>query len=55
MKLLSLTPDLISVFAEVDGMGHGAAHPYEHWSHVHWLRKDGRKLRAGDVFKENSP
>ncbi len=39
----------------LEGMGHGAAHPYEQYEKYTWLQKENRFLRVSDIFRPGTP
>jgi uncharacterized protein YecT (DUF1311 family) len=49
-----VSAQLVSISIEEGGMGHGAAHPNEASEEFHWLLKEQRALKVGDVFAEGS-
>ncbi len=54
MHLERVDATLVSVEVGTFSMGHGAAHPNHSFEQVNWLRKEGRALRAEDVFRDDS-
>jgi uncharacterized protein YecT (DUF1311 family) len=44
----------VSVRIENGTMGHGAAHPSEEGENFHWLLKEQREMKVGDVFQAGS-
>lgn len=51
---ISVTARLISVDTTSSFYGHGAAHPNSAAANEHWLRQEGRLLKAADVFVKGS-
>ncbi len=54
MRLQRMTSALVAVEVGTFLMGHGAAHPNHWFQQVNWLRREGRVLRAEDVFRGES-
>ncbi len=54
VRIKTMEHHRVTAGLSMNGMGHGAAHPYETWHTMTWLLDQKRALRAEDVFSPNS-